>query len=108
MPDCLFVQLGKVALASAVEAHRLNMNCTYRYHLGAVFLIEIVKVGLVLEVVGVNLTVVYNIVGLYIIGELYDIKGYVLFGEDNLYHLKNVGMRCGEAAMLILLPLSAA
>ena len=79
MPDCLFVQLGKVALASAVEAHRLNMNCTYRYHLGAVFLIEIVKVGLVLEVVGVNLTVVYNIVGLYIIGYLYYIKVYFLF-----------------------------
>ena len=60
-----------------------------------VLLVEIVEVGLVLEVVCVNLAGLNNIVGLDIIFELFDVKSDALSGKDLLGNGENLGVRCG-------------
>ena len=70
------------------------MDSRNRYHLCAVFLIEVFKVRQVLEVVCVNFAAVNNIVRLNIIGKFLNVKRYILISAWGV----------GEAATVILVP----
>ena len=50
----------------------------------AVFLVEIVQIGQVLEVVGVKLSALHHVVGLDIVGELDDLQGDIPLLQDQL------------------------
>ena len=84
-------------LLSAVESERLNMNGGNRNDVGVVFGVEVVKIGLVLEVVCQHGSVLHNIVGNDIITEFLNIEVYVLFGKDTLCNGKYLGMGCGRS-----------
>ena len=56
-------------LFSAVQCNRLYMDCADRYNMCAVFFVKVLQIGQMLEVVGVNLAALYNVVRLYIIGK---------------------------------------
>ena len=73
------------------------MNSARRYQLGAVFLIEVLKIRQVLEVVGVDLAVVYNVVGDNVVGELPNFKGNSLLCEDLLCNRKDLCVRSGRS-----------
>lgn len=62
---------------------------------GIVLLVEIIEVGLVLEVVRVNFAGLNNVVGLDIVGELLDVKGNALSCEYLFGNGEDFGVRCG-------------
>ena len=62
---------------------------------GIVLLVEIIEVGLVLEVVRVNFAGLNNVVGLDIVGELLDVKGHALSCEYLFGNGEDFGVRCG-------------
>ena len=51
--------------------------------------VEVIQIRGVLEVVGVDLAAVYDVVGLYIVGEFDDIQGDVLLGQNFLGNFQN-------------------
>ena len=55
--------------------------------MGSVFRIEIIQVRSMLEVVGIYLSALYHIVGLYVIGVLNDIQGDVFLRQNLLGYL---------------------
>ncbi len=65
-----------------------------RHDLCAVLLVEVLKVGKVLEVVCIDLTTVNDLVGLDVIGELLNVKGDVLLGKYLSCNSQNLGVRC--------------
>ena len=70
-----------------------------------VLIVKIIKVGGVLEVVRVNLSVLGNYVRLNIVGEFDDFKCDFLHGEDVLCNRKDLGVRCGGGGDLYRLSL---
>ena len=52
--------------------------------MGVILLVEILKVGQVLEVVGVYLAALNHVVGLNVIGKFLNVKLNILFGENSL------------------------
>ena len=64
------------------------MDSRNRYHLCAVFFIEVFKVRQVLEVVCVNFAAVNNVVRLNVIGKFLNVKRYILFLKDFLCNRK--------------------
>ncbi len=60
--------------------------------LGALLGIEVIHVGLVLEVVGIQLAAVQGDVGLHVVGILHDFKIDALFLQDRGRSLENFGM----------------
>ena len=73
--------------------------------MSAVLLVEIVKVGGVLEVVCVNLSVLGNDIRPNVVGEFDDFKCDFLLGEDVLCNCKDLGVRCGGSGNLYRLTL---
>ena len=59
---------------------------------GAVLHVEVIQVGDVLEVVGVQGTVLHSLVGEDIVVELPDLQGDPLLGQEVLHHLQNLGV----------------
>ena len=76
------------------------MDGSNRYYMSTVLLIEIVEVGLMLEVVCIAVAAFNNIVRLYIVGELYDVEGYILLSEDGLDNAENLCMGRGRSCDL--------
>ena len=68
------------------------MDSRNRYHLCAVFLIEVFKVRQVLEIVCVDLAAVNNIVRLNIIGKFLNVKRYILFLKNLFCNRKYFGV----------------
>ena len=75
--------------------------------MGAVLGVEVVQVGLMLEVVGVNLAAVHHVVGLDVIGELLDVQGDVFLGQDVLGDGQDFGVGEGVAATVMVSPARA-
>ena len=73
------------------------MDSRNRYHLCAVFLIEVFKVRQVLEIVCVDLAAVNNIVRLNVIGKFLNVKRYILFLKNLLCNRKYFGVGCGRS-----------
>ena len=56
-------------LFSAVQCNRLYVDRADRYDVRTVILVKVLQIRQMLEVVGVNLAALYNVVRLYIIGK---------------------------------------
>ncbi len=74
------------------------MDGSNRYYMSTVLLIEIVEVGLMLEVVCIAVAAFNNIVRLYIVSELYDVEGYILLSEDGLDNAEDLCMGRGRGS----------
>ena len=87
----------QVTLLAAVDAHGLDVDASHGDQMSAVLLVEVVQVGLMLEVVGVDLAVLDDIVGLDVVIELLNIQGDALLGQDVLADLQDLAV--GEPAL---------
>ena len=83
-----------IALAR-IDAERLIVDRADADQMGAVFLVEAVEVGGVLEVVGVNLAVLGDEVGLDVVAELNNLEVDALLGQNLLGHIQNLGVGRG-------------
>lgn len=92
----LFLDRVKRGLLAAVNADRLYMDSSDGNDVSVVFRVEVVQIGGVLEVVRVDFAALNYIVGLNVIGELLDVEGYVLLGEDILCNGENFSVRSGR------------
>ena len=70
------------------------------HQVGAVVGVEAVHVGDVLEVVGVQLTLLHGGVGHDVVIKLRDFQGVALFGQDFLGHFQDFGVGGGGGAHL--------
>ena len=73
------------------------MNCADGNNVGSVFCVEIVKIRNVLEIVCENVAAVNNLVGLNVIGEFNNLKGYVFLCKDVFRYFKDFCMRSGRS-----------
>ena len=96
----LTLNRAQVALLAAVDAHGLNVDTGNGDQVGALLLIEVVQVGLMLEVVGVALAILNDGVGDHIVIVLLDVQRNALVGQDLLADLQDlaVGSGGGSAA----------
>ena len=62
-------------LFAPVQPHGLYVNGGYGHQVGPIFLIKIIQIRGVLKIVGVDVPTVYHEIGLYVVGELFDIQG---------------------------------
>ena len=85
-------------LLAAVQAHGLNVDRSSGDNLGAVLGVEVVQVGLMLEVVGVNFAAVNNQVGLDVVVEFLHFEGDVLGSQDVLGNGQDLGMGGGRSS----------
>ena len=85
-------------LLAAVQAHGLHVDRSSGDNLGAVLGVEVVQVGLMLEVVGVNFAAVNNQVGLDVVVELLDHEGDVLSSQDVLGDGQDLSMGRGGSS----------
>ena len=74
------------------------MGNGYYYQVGAILSIEVFQVRSVLEVVGIDLTTFNHVVGLYVIGEFYDIQGDVFLSQDVFANCQDLSMRSGRSS----------
>ena len=79
-------------LLAAVETHGLDVNGSDGDDVGAVFLVEVIKIGGVLEVVGVHGAVLHDGVGHNVVVVGLNVEGDVLFGKDLLGDLEDLGV----------------
>ena len=103
----LTLDRAQVALLAAVDAHGLNVDASNRDQVGALLLIEVVQVGLMLEVVGVALAILNDGVGDHIVIVLLDVQRNALVGQDLLADLQDLAVGAGVAAQLTVSPFSA-
>lgn len=92
----LLVQRVKAGLLAAVEAHRLHVDDQNGDEVRAVLGVEVIQIRNVLEVVGVNLAALHDVVRLDVVGELLDVEGDVLRGQDLLGDGEDLGVRGGR------------
>ena len=83
---CTVLDVRKVSALAGIDAERLIVDGTHRYDMGVVLCIEIIKIRLVLEVVGLDLSVLYCQVRLYIV---------IVGNHLNVYALGCQGLLCG-------------
>ena len=81
-------------MSRGIYAHGFNMNRGNRHDVSSVLLVEVLEVRGVLEVVGVAFTAFDNGVRNNVVGENFDLKGYILGCKDLLDFFKNFGVRC--------------
>ena len=82
--DCNHVAVCQIAqrgLGTRINAERLIVDGGHGHQIGALLFIEVVQIGGVLEVVGVDFAAVYNQVGLHIVFKLGDLQRPALFGK---------------------------
>ena len=82
-------------LLAAVETHGLDVNGSDGDDVGAVFLVEVIKIGGVLEVIGVHGAVLHDGVGHNVVVVGLNVEGDVLFGKDLLGDLEDLGVGRG-------------
>ena len=80
--DIAVGQVAQSGLGARIDAEGLIVDTGHGNQIGALFLIEIVQIGDMLEVVGVDLTAVYHQVGLDIVLKLGDLQLPALLGEN--------------------------
>ena len=86
----LTLDRAQVALFAAVDAHGLNVDAGNGDQVGALLLIEVVQVGLMLEVVGVALAILNDGVGDHVVIVLLDVQRNALVGQDLLADLQDL------------------
>ena len=91
----LTLDRAQVTLLAAVDAHGLNMDASNGDQVGALLLIEVVQVGLMLEVVGVALAILNDGVGDHIVIVLLDVQSDALVGQDLLADLQDLAVGAG-------------
>ena len=91
----LTLDRAQVALLAAVDAHGLNVDTGNGDQVGALLLIEVVQVGLMLEVVGVALAILNDGVGDHIVIVLLDVQRNALVGQDLLADLQDLAVGSG-------------
>ena len=84
------------------------MQARHADQMGAAVLVEIVHVGDVLEVVGIQLAVLHVVVGQHVVVVIHDLQGDALLGQDLLGLLQDLGVGRGGRAHLQGGPLLAA
>ena len=80
----------------------MHLSCTHQ--MGAVALIEVIQVGDVLEVVGIQLTAFHRGIGNDVIVELRDLQGDALLGQQIPDHFQDLSVRAGEAPTFTVVP----
>ena len=91
----LTLDRAQVALFAAVDAHGLNVDAGNGDQVGALLLIEVVQVGLMLEVVGVALAILNDGVGDHVVIVLLDVQRNALVGQDLLADLQDLAVGAG-------------
>ena len=76
------------------------MDAGHAYQMGAVLFIEVVQVGDVLEVVGVQLALFQRGVGDDIVVEFHDLQIVAFVSQNLLDNFQNLGVGCGGCADL--------
>ena len=76
------------------------MDLGRAHQVGAIALVELIHVGDVLEVVGVQGAVLHGQVGLDIVVELHDLQGNALLRQQVFHHFQNLGVGGGGGAHL--------
>ena len=94
----------KRSLFAAVDAHGFNMDRADGNDIGAVFGVEVIEVRNMLEVVGIDFAAVNNVVGLYIIGEFFDVEGDAFSARISLAMARISAWGVGEAATVMVVP----
>jgi len=74
------------------------MNGDDRNQVGFVFCIEVVKIGLVLKIIGIQIAGIQCQIGLDIVGKLFDLQLISLFCQNFLDNCQNLGMGCDAGA----------
>ena len=75
---------ARLVLLAAVDAHGLHVDAGNRHQMGALFGVEVVQIRLMLEVVGIALTVLDDVVGDHIVVVLLNIQRDALGGRISL------------------------
>ena len=89
-------------MLAAVEAERLHMDRENRNDVSAVFGVEVIEVRGVLEVVGQDGAVLYNIIGDNIVAVLLDIRVMSFAARISLATARISAWGAGEAATEIV------
>lgn len=98
------LQLLEIGDALGVDAHGLKMNCGYGNKVSALFLVEVLQVGAMLEVVCVNVAVLGYIIGLNVVGEfLYFERIAFLLKDGGNGVVQDFCMGGGNSATVIFL-----
>ena len=90
---CLAFDRCQTVLLAAVDAHRLHVDAGNRHQMGAVLCIEVVQIRLMLEIVGIALAVLNDVVGNDVVVVLLNIQRDALFGQNVLADLQNLAVR---------------
>ena len=93
-------QLVDAGGLAGIQAEGLVVNLSGADQVGAVADVELVHVGDVLEVVGVQLTALHRQVGLDVVVELHDLQGDALLSQDALGYLQDLSVGGGSGADL--------
>ena len=93
---------GKVCGLACVDAEGLIVYFAHSYQMGAVFLVKVIQVRGMLEVIGVQITLLEGGVGQHIIGELYHLKVKTRRLELILYGIEYLRMGGDGSAYLDL------
>lgn len=97
----------QTVLLAAVDAHGLHMNTGNSNQMGTLFGVEVVQIRLMLEVVGVYLTVLDDLVGDHIVVVLLDIQRDALGARISLHTSSTSQWGAGVAAQLTVWPFRA-
>ena len=73
------------------------MNGENGNDVGAIFGVEVIEIGGVLEVVGENGAIFYHIIGDNVVAVFLNIQGDVLCSQDILGNSKDLSMRSGRS-----------
>ena len=76
------------------------MHICHAHQVGAILSVEVVQIGDVLEVVGVNAAVLHRGVGLDVVGKLHDLQVDSLLRQQFLHHGQDLGVGSGRGAHL--------
>ena len=83
----------QAVLLAAVDAHGFYVDAGNGHQMGAVLCIEVVQIRLMLEIVGIALAVLNDVVGNDVVVVLLNIQRDALFSQNVLADLQNLAVR---------------
>ena len=93
----LLAEHAQIGGLARVDAHGLVVGGDHAYDVSALLGVEVVQIGLVLEVVGIQAAVLHGGVGHHVVVEFHDLQSYVMLGQNGGGILQNLGVGAGEA-----------
>ena len=70
----------------------MDLSCDYK--VCSLLLVEALQIRDMLEIVGIDLSAVYDLVGLYIVLKYLDLQIIAFFSQKGLCGLKDLSVRC--------------